>query len=60
MVLEKSHLLKVLQINHHVIEKPFRIQFFIKKIDFVLAKISGSTDVSYRIGPFVFFQKKKL
>ena len=46
--------------NHHVIEKPFRIQFFIKKIDFVLAKISGSSDVSYRIGPFVFFPEKKV
>ena len=46
--------------NHHVIEKPFRVQFFIKKIDFVLAKISGSSDVSYRIGPFVFFPEKKV
>ena len=46
--------------NHHVIEKPFRIQFFIKKIDFVLAKISGSSDVSYRIGPFVFFPENKV
>ena len=46
--------------SHHVIEKPFRIQFFIKKIDFVLAKISGSSDVSYRIGPFVFFPEKKV
>ena len=46
--------------NHHVIEKPFRIQFFIKKINFVLAKISGSSDVSYRIGPFVFFPEKKV
>ena len=46
--------------NHHIIEKPFRIQFFIKRIDFVLAKISGSTDVSYRIGPFVFFPEKKV
>ena len=46
--------------NHHIIEKPFRIQFFIKKIDFVLAKISGSSDVSYRIGPFVFFPEKKV
>ena len=45
--------------NHHVIEKPFRIQFLIKKIDFVLAKISGSSDVSYRIGPFVFFPENK-
>ena len=46
--------------KHHVIEKPFRIQFLIKKIDFVLAKISGSSDVSYRIGPFVFFPEKKV
>ena len=46
--------------NYHIIEKPFRIQFFIKKIDFVLAKISGSGDVSYRIGPFVFFPANKL
>ena len=46
--------------NHHVIEKPFRVQFFIKKINFVLAKISGSSDVSYRIGPFVFFPEKKV
>ena len=46
--------------SHHVIEKPFRIQFFIKKIDFVLAKISGSSDVSYRIGPFVFFPENKV
>ena len=46
--------------NHHVIEKPFRIQFLIKKIDFVLAKISGSSDVSYRIGPFVFFPENKV
>ena len=46
--------------NHHVIEKPFRVQFFIKKINFVLAKISGSSDVSYRIGPFLFFPEKKV
>ena len=46
--------------SHHVIEKPFRIQFFIKTIDFVLAKISGSSDVSYRIGPFVFFPENKV
>ena len=46
--------------NHHVIKKPFRIQFLIKKIDFILAKISGSSDVSYRIGPFVFFPEKKV
>jgi len=46
--------------NYHIIEKPFRIQFFIKKIDFVLAKISGLSEVSYRIGPFVFFPEKKV
>ena len=46
--------------NHHFIEKPFRIQHLIKKIDFVLAKISGSTDVTHRIGPFVFFPEKKI
>ena len=46
--------------NHHFIEKPFRIQHLIKKIDFVLAKISGSTDVTHIIGPFVFFPEKKI
>ena len=46
--------------NHHFIEKPFRIQHLIKKIDFVLAKISGSTDVTHIIGPFVFFPEKKV
>ena len=46
--------------NHHFIEKPFRIQHLIKKIDFVLAKISGSTDLTHAIGPFVFFPEKKI
>ena len=46
--------------NHHFIEKPFIIQHLIKKIDFVLAKISGSTDVTHTIGPFVFFTEKKI
>ena len=46
--------------NHYFIEKPFRIQHLIKKIDFVLAKISGSTDVKHIIGPFVFFPEKKI
>lgn len=46
--------------NHHFIEKPFRIQHLIKKIDFVLAKISGSTNVTHIIGPFVFFPEKKI
>ena len=46
--------------NHHFIEKPFRIQHLIKKIDYVLAKISGSTDVTHRIGSFVFFPERKI
>ena len=46
--------------NHHFIDKPFRIQHLIKKVDFVLAKISGSTDVTHIIGPFVFFPEKKI
>ena len=46
--------------NHHFIEKPFRIKHLIKKIDFVLAKISGSKDVTHIIGPFVFFPEKKI
>lgn len=46
--------------NHHFIEKPFRIRHLIKKIDFVLAKISGSIDVTHIIGPFVFFPEKKI
>ncbi len=46
--------------NHHFIEKPFRIQHLIKKIDFILAKISGSKDVKHIIGPFIFFPEKKI
>ena len=46
--------------NHHFIEKPFRIQHLMKKIDFILAKILGSTDVTHIIGPFVFFPEKKI
>ena len=46
--------------NHHFIEKPFRIHYFIKKIDFVIAKISGSTNVKHNIGPFIFFPEKKV
>ena len=46
--------------NHHFIDKPFRIRHLIKKVDFVLAKISGSTDVTHIIGPFVFFPEKKI
>ena len=46
--------------NHHFIEKPFRIQHLIKKIESFLAKISGSRDVMHIIGPFVFFPEKKI
>ena len=45
--------------KYHYIEKPFKIQKFMKKIDFILAKISGSLDITYTIGPFVFFPEKK-
>ena len=46
--------------KYHYIEKPFKIQKFIKKVDFILAKISGSLDISHTIGPFVFFPEKKI
>ena len=46
--------------NHHFIEKPFRVSILIKKINFVLAKISGLTDITHIIGPFVFFPEKKI
>ena len=45
--------------KYHYIEKPFKIQQFMKKIDFILAKISGSLDITHTIGPFVFFPEKK-
>ncbi len=31
-----------------------------KKIDFILAKISGSLDITHTIGPFVFFPEKRV
>ena len=42
------------------IEKPFKVQKFMKKIDFILAKISGSLDITHTIGPFVFFPEKRV
>ena len=45
--------------NYHCIEKPFKVQQLVKKIDFILAKISGSIDITHTIGPFVFFPEKK-
>ena len=46
--------------KYHFIEKPFKVQQFMKKIDFILAKISGSLDITHTIGPFVFFPEKRV
>ena len=46
--------------KYHFIEKPFKVQKFMKKIDFILAKISGSLDITNIIGPFVFFPEKRV
>ena len=46
--------------KYHYIEKPFRVQQFMKKIDFILAKISGSIDIIHNLGPFVFYPEKKV
>ena len=46
--------------KYHFIGKPFKVQKFMKKIDFILAKISGSLDITHTIGPFVFFPEKKI
>jgi len=46
--------------KYHIIEKPFKFYRFLRKIDFVLAKLSGSNNVSHVIGPLVFFPKKKV
>ena len=46
--------------KYHYIEKPFKIQQFMRKIDLILAKISGSIDITHTIGPFVFYPEKKV
>tara|TARA_B100000214_G_C23886372_1_gene589667 strand:- start:69 stop:500 length:432 start_codon:yes stop_codon:yes gene_type:complete len=46
--------------KHYFIERPFRIQYLNKKISTILAKISNSTEVTHKIGPFIFFPLKKL
>ncbi len=46
--------------KYHYIEKPFKVQQFMKKIEFILAKISGSIDITHTIGPFIFFPEKKI
>ena len=45
--------------KHYFIEKPFRIKYLNKKISTILAKISNSNEVSYEIGPFIFFPQSK-
>ena len=46
--------------KHYFIERPFRIQYLNKKISTILAKISNSTEVTHKIGPFIFFPLKKI
>jgi DNA-binding response OmpR family regulator len=46
--------------KHYFIEKPFRIQHLNKKISTILAKISNSNEITYKIGPFTFFPLKKV
>ena len=46
--------------QYHVINKPFKFQHFMKKINFLLAKLSGANNVSHVVGPFVFFPKRKM
>ena len=46
--------------KHYFIKKPFRIQYLNKKISTILAKISNSTEVTHKIGPFIFFPLKKI
>ena len=46
--------------KYHYIEKPFKIQQLMRKIDYILAKISGSIDFTHTIGPFEFFPEKKV
>ena len=46
--------------KYHYIEKPFKIQQFLRKIDYILAKISGLIDLTYTLGPFEFFPEKKV
>ena len=46
--------------KYHYIEKPFKIQQFMRKIDYILAKISGSIGFTHTIGPFEFCPEKKV
>ena len=46
--------------KHYFIEKPFRINHLNKSISTILAKISNSHEVTYKIGPFIFLPLKKI
>ena len=46
--------------KHYFIEKPFRINHLNKKISTILAKISNSHEVTYKIGPFIFLPLKRI
>ena len=46
--------------QYHIINKPFKFQHFMKKINFLLAKLSGADNVSHVVGPFIFFPKRKM
>ena len=48
------------KVQYHVINKPFKFQHFMKKINFLLAQLSGADNVSHIVGPFVFFPKRKM
>ena len=43
-----------------VINKPFKFQHFMKRINFLLAKLSGENNTSHVVGPFVFFPKRRM
>ena len=46
--------------KYYFIEKPIKIRFLSKKISIILAKISNSNEITYKIGPFTFFPLKKV
>ena len=46
--------------QYQVIGKPFKFQHLIKKINFLLGKLSGANHVSHVVGPFVFFPERRI
>ena len=46
--------------QYQVISKPFKFQHLIKKINFLLGKLSGANNVSHVVGPFVFFPERRI